>query len=948
MPSTSATKRLSLNEIRRRVAKFAVDYKDVKQEKQHTADFWKALIACYGIEDTFLHGVTFEYPAKRSDTGRDGFIDVFQPGLYLIEQKTEGRIRIPKGRAQSNAEEQASAYLTGGSITEAQMPRYVITSDFRSIQITDLMVPKSSPVRTTTFLTSDLVDHVEAFLFLTGDDSETLIAEEQAEASVKAARLMADLYEAITGDADAPEEPEDEEDEDQEVLEASILLTRLLFLMFGDDAGLWRRGQFQRFIEQRTAEDGSDLGPQLSALFEVLDTRPARRSKHVDEDMDAFPYVNGAIFRRGVSSTMFFDAAMREALLTACRFDWSTISPAVFGSLFQSVKSKDARREAGEHYTSEENILKTLNPMFLDGFRARLNAARTAADLTALHQDLANYRYVDPACGCGNFLIVAYREMRALELDLLARLRAKEGKSGDLELDPSDMLHVRLDQFYGIELNWWPAKIAETAMFLVDHQANQRMNKVLGLVPDRLPIDIEANITHSNALTVPWEDVLPTDDVTVFVFGNPPFLGHKSRTPEQKRELADAWGSGRTGQLDYVTAWHAQAMKYLAHRKGEFGFVTTNSIASGESVPDLFPRISDQGWVIKYAHRTFAWNSESAAKEKAAVHCVIVGFTRDEQPKQRLFNYATPKADPVEVKVSTGINGYLVDGPNIYVRPRSTALSSDLPAVSNGSMPNDGRHLLVSPDEHADVVADPIAAKYVRRFMGADELINGRDRWCLWLPEVDPRDITLSRVLKDRVQAVRDKRAASTRETTRELAATPHLFGEIRQPASDYLCIPRHFSESRLYATVAKCGPDVIAGDSTCTMPYGDGFGFAVISSAMFITWQKTVGGRIKSDPRFAATGTWNTLPMPPVNTSERAAIAAAGQAVLDARALHPNRSLADHYQPLAMTRELVKAHQDLDILVDKAFGAGRKRALDEVARQRVLFERYAELTTDS
>lgn len=641
---TATTKRLSLNEIRTRVAKFVVDYKDVKNEKQHTGDFWKAFMRCYGVEDSFLHGVTFEYPAKRSDTGGIGYIDVFMPGRYLIEQKTDGKIKRPKSGGESNAEQQASAYLTGGTITPAQMPRWVITSDFATIQVTDLSVSRKSPMRTKTIRATDLIDHVEMFLFLTGQDTDVLIAEEQAEASVAAARLMGDLYAALTGDADTEgTEIKDPEEEDAATMEASILLTRLLFLMFGDDAGLWKSGLFLDFIETRTAVDGSDLGPQLTALFNVLDT-PEPRDKRIDEALREFPHVNGALFAHDDTKMMWFDKPMRDALIEACKFDWSRISPAVFGSLFQTVKSKAARRFDGEHYTSEANILKILRPMFLDGFRARLEAANTKPLLEALHEELRNYRYVDPACGCGNFLIVAYREMRALELDLLVKLQTMRKKDLELILDPSDLLNVRLDQFSGIELNWWPAKIAETAMFLVDHQANQQMAKTLGYTPNRLPIKIAANIHHTNALLADWDSILPGTGVQVFMFGNPPFLARKRTTAAQKAELASAWGVANTGHLDFVTAWHAKALSYLSSRNGEFGFVTTNSISQGEPVADLFPRIWEAGWRIKFAHRTFAWDSESAAKDKAAVHCVIIGFTRDPKTKPRLFNYPARRA----------------------------------------------------------------------------------------------------------------------------------------------------------------------------------------------------------------------------------------------------------------------------------------------------------------
>ena len=941
---TTAEKALSLNEIRTRVAKFAVDYKDVTREKQHSGDFWRAFMRCYGVEDSYLNGVTFEYPARRSDTGGEGFIDVFLPGKFLVEQKSEGKVKKPKGAERSNAEEQADAYLTGGSITPSQMPRWVVTSDFASLQVTDRSEATRSPVRTRTVPTSDLVDHVELFLFLTGRDTDALIAQEQADASVTAARLMGNLYAALTGDADT-DPAADSDDEDDETMQASVLLTRLLFLMFGDDAGLWERDLFQRFVERRTAADGSDLGAQLAALFEVLDT-PEPRVRRMDEALRAFPHVNGALFKDDGAKTMWFDKAMRDALIDACRFDWSRISPAVFGSLFQTVKKKDDRRSTGEHYTSEANILKVLRPMFLDDVRARLDAANTKPALERLHAEFKDLRYVDPACGCGNFLIVAYREMRTIELDLLVKLRTMQGLDSALLLDPSQMLHVRLDQFFGIELHWWPAKIAETAMFLVDHQANQRMAKTLGYTPNRLPIEIAANIIHGNAVTSDWSKLLPGAGPTILVFGNPPFVGHKERSASQTRELRQAWGTARyNGYLDYVTGWHAKTLDYLAGKTGDFAFVTTNSIVQGEAVTALFDAAAGQGWSVKFAHRTFQWTSETAAQERAAVHCVIVGFTRASQTRRTLFFYPTINSDPQAQTSTESICRYLIFHDDVAVRSRREVLAPDLPRMSLGSIPYDWKHLMVSGSEQEAAAADPVLGKYLRRYVNGKEIVNDIHRYCLWLQDLDPKDLRRSPALRARIEAVEAKRRGSTDRATRELAATPHLMRpNPNRPTVPYLAVPGVFAEQRPYATAAHFGPDVIAGGKAYTCPDPDGFAFAVLSSSMFITWQKTVGGRIKSDPSFSTDIVWNNLPLPAATPALRRQIIAAGQAVLAARALHPERSLADQYHSLGMDPVLVKAHKALDRLVDKAFGAPRGTNT-ETQRQKVLFARYTEMT---
>jgi hypothetical protein len=946
---TTSPKGLSLNEIRARVAKFAVDYRDVKSEKQHSGDFWRAFMRCYGVEDSYLHGVTFEYEARRSDTGNKGYIDVFLPGKYLIEQKSEGKISRPKGAEKSNAEQQAEAYLTGGDITEVQMPRWVVTSDFATVQVTDLSAPRQSPVRTKTIRTADLVDHVELFLFLTGQDTETVIAEKQAEASVAAARLMGDLYAAMTGDSDTDAtQVQTADEEDAESMEASILLTRLLFLMFGDDAGLWPQGLFLKFIETRTAVDGSDLGAQLTALFNILDT-PEPRDKRVDEALREFPHVNGALFKHDDTKIMWFDRQMREALIAAFKFDWASISPAVFGSLFQTVKSKAARRASGEHYTSEANILKILRPMFLDSLRARIDAANTKPALEKLHDELRSFRYVDPACGCGNFLIVAYREMRALELDLLVKLRTKRGTGAELLLDPSELLNVRLDQFYGIEINWWPAKIAETAMFLVDHQANQQMAKQLGYTPNRLPIDIAANIRHANAMTADWDSLLPAAGPRVYVFGNPPFLGHKERSASQTRELSEAWGKDRyNGYLDFVTGWHAKALDYLDTRDGEFAFVTTNSIVQGEAVTALFDATRDLGWSIKFAHRTFAWMSETASRDRAAVHCVIVGFSRSPQAQRTLYFYPTITSDPVPETRNGPICRYLIFHRDVSVRSRKTVLAPDLPRMALGSIPYDWGHLMVLPEDYGTIMADAAAPKYVRRYINGKEIINNLPRHCLWLEGLDPQDVQRSPLLRARLDAIAAKRRQSKDKPTQALAQTPHLMRpNPNRPTVPYLAVPGVFAEQRLFATGGHFSPDVIAGGKAYTCPDPDGFAFAVLSSSMFIIWQKTVGGRIKSDPSFSTDIVWNNLPLPPVSQDLRERIIAAGKEVLAARALHPDRSLADQYQSLSMDPALVKAHRALDQVVDAAFGAPRGTST-EAQRQTVLFSRYGEMVPEA
>jgi hypothetical protein len=926
--SRVSTKALSLAEIRTRIDAFVTEWADETSENAESQTFWNEFLNCFGISRRRV--ASFEKWATRASTSNKGRIDVFWPRVLIAEQKSAGAMK------EDSAESQANDYLVGGDITEDEYPRYIISSDFQTFRLTDL---EAAPGEATiTFPLRDLSKRVEDLAWIAGYQRRKFSTEAEAQASVEAANLMARLYVTLTGDADVLPVEEESEEEDHS-LAVSILLTRLLFLLFGDDAGLWEKGLFEDFVETRTQQDGSDMGAQLNSLFDILNTPEAKRSAKADETMLRFPYVNGDLFS-GREQVQYFDTAMREALIEACHFNWTSISPAVFGSLFQAIKSKAARRGDGEHYTTETNILKTLEPLFLDDLRSTMNAAwNSPKKLQELHKKFADMRYLDPACGCGNFLIVAYREMRRIELELLVRLRELAGTDAELTLDGTWDLKVSLNQFYGIELNWWPAKIAETAMFLVDHQANREMALALGQAPERLPIKITAHIHHDNALQADWKAVLPPADQT-YVFGNPPFVGQKEKAVSQKADLQSVWGKGYDGYLDYVTGWHAKTLDYFKEHHGKWAFVTTNSITQGQPVAPLFRPIFAAGWRIKFAHRTFEWTSEATGR--AAVHCVIVGFTKGDDPV-RLFDYATVKSQPHEVSANF-INAYLVDGPNLLIEKRMKPISPGLPEVRSGSKAVDWGLLTFSTVEAVqEALDDPVAAKYVRLYLGGDELINKEDRWCLWLEHLDPSDVAKSPLLAARIAEVRAKRLESPKAPTRKIAATPHLFGERRQPKVPYLGIPQTFSETRHYATAGRLPVETIASIKLFTAADADGYLFAIVSSSMFITWQKTVGGRFKSDPSFSNTIVWNNLPMPPVKDAAKAKIITAGKAIVEVREKQPDWSLAKHYNPLAMTPELVAAHQKLDGLVDRAFGAS-KTLTTVRERQMLLFQRYEEL----
>lgn len=917
---------LSLNEVRTRAAGFVRAWTDSPgAERQDAHGFVMELLAVYGV--TAVRAAYYEKRVKRAATGTQGYIDALIPGVALIEMKSAGKDLAA-------AERQALDYVAG--LSQAESPRYVLTSDFRRFRLLDLLDVDGQPVE---WELADFPANADRLDFFAGYQATPATRAEQEAASVKAARLMASLYESLESEGLAEHD-------------ASVFLVRTLFCLYADDAGVWTRDLFFSYVHDRTSEDGTDLGMRLAMLYQALAKPLDKRQGREDEYVSRFPYVNGELFAEQVEIPAF-DATGRERLLECCLFNWSAISPAVFGSLFQAVKSKEARRTLGEHYTTERNILRLIGPMFLDDLRARFERDRNEAPkLRGLLRELSDMRFLDPACGCGNFLVVAYRELRALNLDVLVRLQELQTTSSggrttsssyfpSLMFDVSD-LAVRVDSFHGIEIEEWPARIAATALHLADHQANQAMFDALGMGPETLPLTKIDTIHVANALRTDWPEILePTDDL--FVMGNPPFLGHATRDEEQARELRDVWKREDIGRLDYVTGWYAKVLDLFTHTgySGEFAFVSTSSITQGEPVPALFGPVFRAGWRIKFAHRTFAWTSE--APGAAAVHCVILGFDRRQRLTARIFDYENLRGEATTASDVRTVNGYLAEGPNVLVEQRREPLASDLPSLTMGNMARDSGNLIVEPEDYDTAMGDPVAAKYVRRFVGSRELIHAEKRWCLWLTDLDPAEIRRSPVLRQRLEAVRKFRSDSRASSTRQMADTPHLFGQRSHIDVPHLVVPKVSSETRRFVPCAHFGPETIASDLVFVAEDPHGLAFAVASSSSLRTWLGTVGGRLESRLRLTNTIVWNTFPLPTLADAQREAIIAGGQAVLDARSLHPERSLADHYNPLAMAPELLKAHAALDRAVDAALGL--KGTVTDDQRRSRLFALYEELT---
>ena len=792
----------------------------------------------------------------------------------------------------------------------------------------------------------DLRDRLEAMKIGIDDEFLSLPAlvermrqvfdRESETASSKAARLMGRLYEDLAKAG-------------METSQATQLLGRLLFLWFGDDANMWTKDAFHNWLAEHTTPE--NLTDKLSELFDAVNNPALDRAgtPGVSREFAGLRYINGGLFSNKLDIPTL-PVKFRQEVLDASGFDWSVISPAIFGSMFQTVKDSKARREMGEHYTTEANILKTLRPLFLDDLERKLEDSwDNKAELTKLHNRLAGIRLLDPACGCGNFLIVAYKELRALELRLIARRRELDWHDGiykqehqpRLQADGMEDTVVRMSNFAGIEIEEWPAAIASTAMLLVDHLANQHMADLLGTSMVRLPIDDfnRANIHIGNALRTDWADIVPEGN-EIYCAGNPPFIGQYLKAADQKEDLQIVWGKDYTGYLDYVTGWYKKAADYLEdHPGGKFAFVSTNSIAQGQPVPALFRPLFNAGWHISFAHQSFQWASE--APGMAHVHCVIIGFEKGSQSLRRLFTYADIKAEPEE-RLVKNINPYLVAAPDLFVDKRMKPLA-DLPEARFGSKPTDGGFLIVEPEDYDSVMADPIAAKYVRPFRMGRELIHGKDRWCLWLVDATPEELQVSQVLRERVDAVREFRLKSKKAPTRRKAETPHMFDENHQPEAGYVGVPSVFSERRQWATVAYLDASVIAGNKVYIVSDPDGFAFAIISSLMFMTWQKMIGGRLESRPNFSNTVVWNNLPLPRVSAHDRERIAEAGRNLSKARLVTGETSLAAMYEQTPLNEALLEAHESLDQVVDEAFGGCNQMTQEE--REILLINLYLDMT---
>jgi hypothetical protein len=923
---------ISWNEIRHNAIKFSREWAGVKSESAEKQTFWNEFFQVFGIKRRVV--ASFEESVKKI-SGDYGRIDLFWPGILLVEHKSFGEdLR--------KAETQAFQYirdLANDPARRDEIPRYIIVSDFARIALHDLEpeeqrdLPLFDKKRGVTheFPLADFHRHVQHFAFIPGYKQHTL--QEQDPVNIGAVEIMGALHDALEFGGYTGHDLE-------------RFLVRILFCLFAEDTGIFERESFHLFIENRTAPDGSDLGQCLARLFEVLNTSPEKRQTNLDETLAAFPYVNGDLFSEHLGFADF-NRDMRNALLACTRKDWSRISPAIFGSLFQAVMEPKERRQVGGHYTSEPNILKVVRSLFLDELRAEFEgiqadrSTRRRGRLEEFHAKLCRLRFFDPACGCGNFLVITYRELRQLELEVLKELFGKQTEFTLAEINK--LSQVDVDQFYGIEIGEWPARIAEVALWLMDHQMNLKVSEAFGQLYQRLPLKKSPHIHCGNALRLDWKTILPPEQCS-YVLGNPPFVGKTYMTDEQRSDMEAVCGDlPAWGLLDFVSAWYFKAAEYIKDSRIAVGFVSTNSITQGEQVGLLWNHLFQQHHLkIHFAHRTFAWASE--ARGKAHVHVVIIGFGTFDTANKRIYEYEGEKPTVI---VAKNISPYLIEGSDLAITSRNSPLC-EVPEITNGSKQVDGGFLTLTDEEKAELIRMcPDAKPFVRRFLGSEEFINGRSRWCLWLVDAPPNLIRNNTEIVRRVEGVREFRLASKKEKTRESASTPSLFGEIRPVRGNFLAIPEVSSEKRPIIPIGFLPSSVIPSNKIQVVPNAMPFHFGILCSVMHMAWMRQVTGRLESRYSYSAKIVYNNFPWPDATVEQRERVEEKARAVLAAREPHlPPRglgTLADLYDPLSMPPELLRAHTELDRAVEKCYRAEPFHSDRE--RVEFLFSLYEKLT---
>lgn len=887
---------------RQAVRTFIADWAGHGDEKQDTSRFWMGLLRnVFGIEEPEKF-MEFELPVKLAHTS---FIDGYIPQTrVLIEQKSRG-ISFKKGLKQSDGQlltpyQQARRYA--GYLPFNQTPRWIVVCNFEAFEIHDMNFPNGEPE---VIPLADLEKEVHRLQFLVDTGNTTI--QKEMEVSLQAGELVGVLYDAILKQYKDPSSPDT-------LKSLNALCVRLVFCLYAEDAGIFGgRNKFHDYLEQHRAEDRR----ALISLFQVLDQKTEERDPYLDEDLASFPYVNGGLFAdENIEIPRLGDEVIDLILVQASAgFDWSVISPTIFGAVFESTLNPETRRSGGMHYTSIENIHKVIDPLFLNDLKRELAEIKEitvektrTAKLRDYQTKLASLTFLDPACGSGNFLTESYLSLRRLENEVLSLLNEDQ-----IVMEMLNPIKVSIHQFYGIEINDFAATVAKTALWIAESQMMKETEDVVRMSLDFLPLKTYANITEGNALRLDWETVVPKTTLN-YIMGNPPFVGKKEQSREQKSDLISVWENAKgTGNLDYVTGWYKKAAEVVQGSRIQVAFVSTNSITQGEQVPIFWRQMLNMGIHIDFAYRTFRWDSEASIK--AHVHCVIIGFSvLPEKKKRRL--YTTENYQEVN-----NINPYLIDAPSVLIEGRSRSICNALP-ILYGSMPIDDGHLILGQEDVDKLLSEnPNNQRFIKKYVGGAELIQGKKRWCLWLKGATPKELQSSSIIMERIKATAEFRKSSKRPQTLELANTPALFGEIRQPDTEMLAIPKVSSENRRYIPISYISPDIIVNGSALIIPNASLYHFGVLISNVHNAWMRVVAGRMKSDYQYSNKIVYNNFPWPTPTEEQKAKIERTAQAILDARALYPDSSLADLYDEVTMPPELRKAHQENDKVVMQAYG---------------------------
>lgn len=870
--------RLSWEEIESNAIAFSKQWKDCNgDERQEAQKFEIGLMSIFGVD--FYDGL-HEYQI-RDMNGRIGYIDYLLPGKILIEMKSKGESLI-------RAYNQGYDYVK--ALSEKDCPELLLVSDFEYFQITNLRTMQTFKK----FKLSQLKTHIRMLGILAGYDSKVTFKTD-IEVNTDASYKMAKLHDALKNNGYTGENLEQ-------------YLVRLLFCLFAEDTGIFEERAFENYIKQ-SQTDGSDLSSRIMILFNTLDTPENRRMKNLPSELKKFRYINGKIFSKALPPA-FFDNTMRTLLLECCDFNWSHISPAIFGAMFQGIMNPEERRELGAHYTSEENILKTIKSLFLDNLWMEFEKSKsTKHELELFWDKLASIKILDPACGCGNFLIIAYREIRLLEFEVLKMLYDNK------QLKIIDTLcRISIENFYGIEIEEFPSQVAHLSLLLMKHQLDKEISNYFGMNVIDFPIRESANIVHGNSLQMEWNDLVSKSELT-YIVGNPPFRGKRWQSKTQKEDMLKVFGKKfkGVGNLDYVTAWYKKASDYIENTSIECAFVSTNSIVQGEHVSYLWKPLIVDGINLTFAYRTFKWSND--AKNKASVFAVIIGFSKNKTKKEkRIYNGE-------QFIIAKNISPYLIDMPNVIIERRSKPICN-VPKMLFGNKATDGGHLLLSPEEKTELISkEPLSEKFIRPYMMGYEFINNVERYCLWLKDAKPNELKQMPMVRKRLEAVKKMRENSTKVATQKLALTPNLFDEDRQPKGSYLAVPVVSSERRDYIPMGFLDSNVIAGAKLFMVPDATLYHFGILTSSLHMLWMRTVGGRLKSDYNYSNSIIYNNFPWPNINENQKQVIIEAAKQIIDVRANYTDSSLADLYDPLTMPYDLLKAHKELDKAVIKAYG---------------------------